>query len=368
MKYSLILLATSMMANSAIAAVIGYGSSNAVLPSKNQEFVYMGFELGILQHVSEKAFTELVEIRQSSNGKQLEAQNVARDLIKGGARLLIGFPTSHEALLTTKIARENNVMAVFAGASHSDLATMGPMVYTTGESMEYAVRSTLDFIQKRFPSRKGALIGNPFAVFSKNQDDHYLKLLQEPTYSNMSIDHLTIRSDTSLSPESLEKLQTNHYAYLIITPYADESGKILSQLEKQGIDLPLIANSSWTTGDVDLIRRFLTHKREPAYCSSFTSPTKSKDYRKFSALFFSRFGKSPTAESSYGYDLGLLIGKLLKQTGKNPSAEDFRLALLKNPCVENTSSGKFCFPGNGGHAIRKLNMLKFNKQGFKSIE
>jgi len=368
MKNSLIVLASCLIANTAGAAVIGYGSSNAVLPSKNQELVYMGFELGILQHITEKAFSELVEIKQSSNGKQLDAQYVARELIKDGARLLIGFPTSHEALLTSKIARENNVMAVFAGASHSDLATMGPMIYTTGESMEYAVRSTLDFIQKRFPNSKGALIGNPFAVFSKNQDDHYLKLLQEPAFSSMRIEHLTVRNDMSLSPEALDKLRSNQYAYLIITPYADESGKMLSQLEKQGIDLPLIANSSWTTGDVDLIRRFLTHKREPSYCASFAGSTKSRDYRKFSSLFFGRFGKLPTAESSYGYDLGLLIGKILKTVGKNPSAEDFRLALAKSPCVENSSSGKFCFPSGGGHAFRKLDILKFNKQGFKPIE
>jgi len=364
MKLAIYFLSSILVINDCNAALIGYGSSDAVLPSKNQELFYMGFELGMQKYVDKKTYSELVESIQISNGSQLGAQSAARTLVKNGSKLLVGFPTSHEALLASKATANNDVVFIFAGAGHSELGKLGKRIYTTGESMETSIKASLDFIETKFKGKKGALIGNPFAVFSRDQDTHFKEFLKEPHYSKVSIEFHSLNKNLQLDPTVVQKLKNNKFDYVILTPYADESGKILEQFEKSSIDLPIISNSSWTTGDVDYIRRFLTNKKQPSFCPSFLL-SDNKDRNSFLKLFKNKFGKDATSESSYGYDLGVIVGQIISKVGKNPKIEDLINSIQSNKCFKNTSSGKICFPKSGGHSIRKLNFYKFTKQGFK---
>jgi hypothetical protein len=147
--------------------LIGYGSSDAVLPAKNQELFYMGFSLGFQNTVKNKNSTSLVSTKQISDNSQLGAIQSVNQLIEDGVKVLVGFPTSHEALLVGKLVKDKGILTIFCGAGHSDLGTFGHSVYTTGESMSYGVDKMMEFISENFKGKKGAIISNPYAVFSK---------------------------------------------------------------------------------------------------------------------------------------------------------------------------------------------------------
>jgi ABC-type branched-subunit amino acid transport system substrate-binding protein len=366
MRLPILVLASIFIIFESNAALIGYGSSDAVLPSKNQELFYMGFELGMQQYVNRKTFFDLVESIQISDGSHLGAQYAAKELMKNGAKILVGFPTSHEALLASKAIKSNEIVSIFAGAGHSELGRMGPNVYTTGESMESSVRAALDFIKRKFSGKKGVLIGNPFAVFSKDQDSHFKKLIEETIYSKISIDFQNLDKHLQIDPTLINKLKNNEYDYLVLSLYSDDSGKILEKLEKLNIDLPIVSNTSWSTNDIEYIRRYLANKSNQTFIPNIDIDNSS--LRKFVKIFHSKFGKEPTSESSYGYDVGIIVGQMISKLGKNPKTEDIIKALQSENCFRNTSSGKICFPSNGGHSIRKLTFFKFTSQGLKPAE
>lgn len=357
-----ILISTSFAVNSSL---VGYGSSDAVLPSKNQELFYMGFNLGYQSIIKAKEFKNGLITRQISDGSQLGAIKSANQLLQEGVKVIVGFPTSHEALLVGKQVKNSGILTIFCGAGHSELATLGNSVFTTGESMKYGVEKMLGFIKKTFSKKKGFIITNPYAVFSKNLSDSILK---NNIIKNENIDLIQLNLDQSLklSDEDLRKISLEKNGYLLMTTYADESVKVLEQFENKQIDIPILANSAWTTGDVDFIRRFLTNRKSPAYVVTLWIAG-SEDSKPFEEAVKKQYGREATSEIAYGYDLGVIIAKTLNQVNTNVTKEEIAKKFRNIRCFDGLSSGKMCFSINGGHVERKISFVKFTKDGFKPI-
>ncbi len=345
--------------------IVGYGSSDAVLPAKNQELFYMGFKLGFEKTVKNKELKNSLTTKQISDGTQLGAIKSASQLIDEGVKVIVGFPTSHEALLVGKYIKDAGILTIFSGAGHSDLATFGPNVFTTGESMTYGVGKMLEFINKTYNKKKGIVITNPFAVFSKNLSD---TILNNKSIMSLNIDLTLMNTDQSLklTDADVQKLKMGRYDYILMTAYADESVKVLEQLENNHLDIPIIANSAWTTGDVDFIRRFLTNRQSAAYVVTiwFAGSDQSKP---FEEAVKKQYGRVATSEIAYGYDLGVIIGKTLNSVGPNATKFEIAEAFRKIRCFDGLSSGTMCFPLKGGHVERTIGFVKFTKDGFKPI-
>ena len=344
-------------------AKIGYGSSDAVLPAKNQELFFMGFEAGFKKMVSEKTAGEILIAEQVADGSPLGAMRSAESLIGRGAVALVGFPTSHEALLASKIALQHGVLAVFSGAGHADLAKLGSLIFTTGESMRYSVESSLAFIKKYFPKGEGVLITNPSAVFSKNQEDTFVDLMKGQQYSGIKMISMQLGRDLKLSEGDVQRLKNIKKGYLCLTPYADESVRLLEQLEKEKLDLPILSNSSWTTGDIEFLRRFLTNRKAPVYSATLWLKG-SPESKNFENLIRQRYGREPTAEMAYGYDLGVIIGQTLNAVKGPLTQKSIAEAFRRIRCFDGVTSGKICFKPEGGHAERKITFVAFTKKGF----
>lgn len=349
------------------APLIGYGSSDAVLPAKNQELFLMGFEVGLQSALKGRKLPDLLVLDQVADGSQLGAIESARRLLAKGIAILTGFPTSHEALLAARIAKDQGVLTIFAAAGHSDLAKMGPNVFTTGESMNYAIQSTLDFIKLKFKSARGVVISNPYAVFSKNQEDMIVEYLRKPEHSALNLRVLQLRRNLTLSEADLALLKSKKTNFIYLTPYADESAKLLEQFSTNHIDLPLVANSSWTTGDVDFGRRFLTARNSPVYAATLWQKG-SQDSRLFEDSIQKRYGRPATSEIAYGFDLGVVVGTTLNGIKGAVTRDSVIAEFKKHGCFEGTTSGKICFDSKGGHARRKFSFARFTKSGFLPLD
>jgi ABC-type branched-subunit amino acid transport system substrate-binding protein len=345
---------------------VGYGFADSVLPAKNQELFYMGFETGFEKILGLGAVKKYVVLERTTGGAALGAQRAADALItKFGVALMVGFPTSHEALLAGRVASAKGVPAIFAGAGHSDLAKMGDMVFTTGESMAASVENMLSFISKNEKGKKGLVISNPRAVFSIDQETAIkARMAKNPS---VKLDFLHLGAEQQIPADELNKLANKEYAFLFFTPYADEIAKSLEQLEGGGIDLPIYTNSSWTTGDVEFIRRFISKKMAPVYSASLWAKDE-REWKVFEKAIIGKFGRTPTSEMSYGYDLGVIAGRIIKSIkGETISVATVKAAIARQRCFSETSSGRICFPLAGGHANRSIHVVKFTKNGFIGV-
>jgi ABC-type branched-subunit amino acid transport system substrate-binding protein len=343
--------------------LVGYGSSDAVLPSKNQELFYMGFELALRQNFSQDQLKQKLITINSSNGSALASQKVCEELIQKGSELIVGFPTSHEALLAAKISKQNNKFAIFAGAGHKDLGEMGPKIITTGESMIESVKQSINFIKQLKLGRKGVVIVNPFAVFSQNQADVLKEVLRND--NKLDITFVNLDKDKTLTSSDLQLIKASEFT--IITPYADETVRFLEQFRENKIDLPIITNSSWTTGDLESIRRYLVERKTPLYSSTLWLKG-APESKYFEQLVLKTYGREAVSEIAYGYDLGIIVRELLKILPYNYNSDDILNAFLKIKCFENTTSGKLCFNPKGGHSLRKIFFVQFNKTNFSKVK
>lgn len=365
----LLLIALNLSSASYAAPLFGYGSSDAVIPAKDQELFYSGFEAGFEATYGSRLPKDLVAIEHVYNGTQLGATESAQKLLKRGVQALIGFPTSHEALLVAGIAQKTKTFALFPAASHSALANFGPTVYSTGESMESGVRKALSFLKSRFKQKKGVVIYSPYAVYSTDQKEIFSRLVPTPEFSDVELQYLPLNAELMLSADQLEAFRKNPPSYIYLTQYASEATSMMAQLENQNIDLPIITNSSWLTGDIEFVRRFLTPRKSPLYSVGVWLKG-SRHSKKFERIVRTKYGIEPTPEIAYGFDLGTVIATIYKDLQKTPNitSDMIRRAFVKHRCYEGASAGKLCFGPNGGHAEREVQFVQFTKTGFIGVE
>ena len=340
---------------------IGYGSSNAVYPARNQEFFYMGYDLAMKSTgATKKASTDTMQI---TDAKALGAVRSANTLIARNPNLLalVGFPTSHEALLASKVAINKDLFFLSAAGSHSSLATLGPNIYTLGEALQSSQHALLRYVSEKFPEQKGLVITNPKATFSLNQE----KLLRSylSAYAKVDLELTSLTDKKELDKTTIKKLVDGAYNYIILTTYADDSTLVFKQLVANNINLNIYTNPSWIVGDIEFVRRLMIAYAGKIQCIS--SVIKGPESKEFEKLATKTYGAEPATEMYYGYDAGTIISQVLQRIEGEITPQSFKAAFLKNPCFEKTTSGTLCFPKKGGHAFRSTHLLSFNKiQGF----
>lgn len=366
MHNSIAMFVVTLVSYGSLAAQIGYGFSDAVLPAKNQELFYMGFEAGAGEVLGTSNLKNAISLVRITDGSQLGAVKSAKQLLAiKEVVMMAGFPTSHEALLVAPLFIENGILSFFAGAGHSSLANFGEIINTTGESMSLSVDTTLNYIKNIYFEKNGLVISNAKAVFSKNQEDSLKSKITKTSLSS-KIQFANLNSNLKLESNILTALKEGHFNYLILTPYADESVHLLEQLEKSGIDIPIITNSSWTTGDVEYIRRFLS-RRKSSVVSTMLWSKKSKDWKLFERKIMKLYGRTPTSEMAYGYDVGIISATLIKKTKPPVTKVSVAKTFSKVKCFEGTSVGRLCFDNNGGHALRKMHLVRFTINGYEEL-
>jgi ABC-type branched-subunit amino acid transport system substrate-binding protein len=360
--YYLYLVFLGFGTSSLHAGVVGYGYSDAVLPKKNQELFFLGFELGFKEKYKGKNPSDLVLTHSSIDGSALGAVSSAKELLKLGSKIIVGFPTSHEALLASQVAIENKTLFIAAAAGHMKLAQSGEYVYTTGEQIAYDAVETLKFIKSKFSNKNGFVISNPKSVFSTDYAKNLRAKYKDKDFESVKLDFYELNSELLLTEDQIRNITLCGDCYIVITHYADESGPLLKQFDESKIDMPILSNSSWTTGDIELIRRYLAYRKQPIY--SFTLWLKgSKESKEFEKLLKKRFGREPVTEISFGYDLGVVTAETLNRVQGPYTKESIFKAFVDNLCFDNTSSGRICFTKNGGHAERKIYFVQFYKDG-----
>ncbi len=350
--------------------LIGYGSSDAVYSAKNQEFFLMGFTLGLEEKLKPPLniqIKHLLNVVQLNDRQSLSALRAADKLLKENIAVLAGFPTSHEALLVAPSAQKHKTIFISAAAVHSELAMKGSYVYSLGESIITSNNALISFVNKRFKSQTGIVTIQPEKVFSKNHVEA-LRKSNSTMFEKLSLFETNLTVEGKLKDSVLDNLLRGQYGYILITTYADDSIQLLEQLITYNINLPLITNSAWTIGNIELVHRLLMQYKGDIYCvSSIIDGMKSAKI--FEDTYSSRYGKKPESEMYYGYDLGIIVAETINRIKGKITKKKFHQAFTRNLCFDKTTTGKVCFPKEGGHVQRDMYWLKFSgKKGFKVVD
>jgi ABC-type branched-subunit amino acid transport system substrate-binding protein len=347
---------------------IGYGSSDAVLPAKNQELYYLGFEAGLSRKLGDDQWSKYVTTYQISDGSPLGAIKSVKELIGRGVKIIAGFPTSHEAVLVGELASKKGILTISPSAGHSKLAEMGGTVYTTGESIRITVDTVVALANSIInKSDYGLIVYNPRAVFSVDQEEELRRQVDSGGYRDFKVDKTYLLPDLKLENRVLDDLRKEKYKYLIITMYPDESVELMKQLDDNGIEVPIVTNSSWSAGDIEFVRRIIAHRKSPIYGYTLWLEN-SPAARDISRYIASKYGRKPTMQIVDGYDLGIIVGTLIQRMNADHSHADPTKLFTDDLCFSGTSAGKMCFPSGGGHAKRRVYKVKISKDGWVQMK
>lgn len=366
--WSLLLLLVLASDAKAMSPIVGYGSSDAILPAKNQELFYLGFEAGMTRRLKSPALSEYVTTSQISDGSYLGAIKSVKNLIMRNVKIIAGYPTSHEAVLVGRITRDLNVLTIFPSAGHSELAAMGDRVFTTGESTGVTVNSMIA-IAKGIKQNVGkCLISfNPRAVFSMDQDEELEKAISQGRHQGLVFEKVYLSESLRLDDAIIKSLREGKYDCLIMTMYPDESVEIMKQLDENGLGVPIVTNSSWSTGDIEFLRRIIAHMKSPIYGFSLWVK-ESPQYQDAATYIERKYGRKPTTEIMDGYDLGIIVGTIIQRMQSHNEYDDPLAMFQEDTCFEGTSTGKICFPVGGGHAVRTVHKVMISKDGYIPVK
>ncbi len=346
---------------------IGYGSSTAIVTSRIQEGFLMGFRFGLQSVLKKDEVQQLLTINQVADGSQLGAIKSAVELIDKKVSVLTGFPGSHDAILAASVARSAGIMGIFVGANHNKLSELGPDIYTTGHSMNTEVLSILKFVEKKFPRQRGLVVFNSTAVASISQEVIFKQLLGTKEFSGLNLNLRRLNASFVLDESDLKELKLKKVDYLILTPYPEAAVSLTEQLIQYSLDVPIVSGSAWGTVDSDVMRRFISTKKAPFYMAvSWLKGLKTS--AGIEKAFRFSFGRDPTPDNMFGYDLGRIIGTIAKRTKKPISGQTFKKAFNLDTCFSGLSIGKLCFGPGGGHSDRKVNFVKYTPKGFEFVD
>jgi ABC-type branched-subunit amino acid transport system substrate-binding protein len=153
----------------------------------------------------------------------------------------------------------------------------------------------------------------------------------------------------------------------VLATYPDDSLGALQSLRKVNVDLPVIANSSWTTGDVALIQSTLSKFKSDIFCAALWIPG-SKNSVRFEKIYREKFNAFPTAEAASGFDLGVIVGQTVGRVKGDLTKESFAEAFSREACFDGTTKGQFCFPKSGGFSDKKVEFVKYSNNRFVEVK
>ncbi len=342
----------------ALAGKVGFGSTTSVASRSFQENVYLGFEAGMHKTLGKEKTDAFVVASQLTDKSPLSATRSAETLLKNGAIGLVGFPTSHDALLAADVARKAGVLSFFAGAAHRDLAKKGPLVYSTGGSMDSLFDSLFIFLKRTFPQKRGLAVVSPFNAFSMNQEATLLEKTKAPDASLPLLDLRRLTKAQVLSNEDLAQVKAKTYDYLYLTLYPEDLPALLSQLTAAKIDLPMVSVSG---ADPSVLERFLANMKSPFYLGSSYDP-RTLAARHLDQQMLKQFKVKANPELGMGYDLGIVVGTILSRVSGPLTKQSFIDAFNKDRCftgIVRSVDGKVCFPQGGGHIFQGAIFRRF---------
>ncbi len=343
------------------AAKIGYGSSTAVVSPSYQENVLRGFELGVARLLGPETGDSPFLVKQV-NDKSIQGATVAANsLIDSGVVALVGFPVSHDALLAADVARKAGVLAIFGSPSHTAMAEKGPLVYSTGASISTLQDDLLQFLIEKFPGKKGLAVVNPSSVFSINQETLLKAKMEKLPGLKIEIARL---ADGLVMPEAVfSRMKKGEFDYVYLSLYPDDLVALFNQMQAGKVDLPMVAFGG---PDPEILRRFVAVKKAPYFIGTTWVPS-DPQMKELDKEVFKKYGKNATFETVIGYNLGMVVGQVIKSVEGPLTKSSVITAFRKKSCYAVLGNRQLCFGPNGGHATSNgLRFARFSQVGMEA--
>jgi branched-chain amino acid transport system substrate-binding protein len=266
---------------------------------------------------------------------------------------VVGAIWSTHSLAVAQVLQEHHIPMISPGSTAPEVTRTGSFIFRTCYTDDFQGKLMADFAFRSMGYRRAAVLTNISETYSKILARYFAasfvndggKVVVEEGYKGSAVDFKDI----------LLPIKAMHPEVIFIPGYSQDSGLIIKQARKLGLDTVFMGGDAWETAVVEYAGSAL----EGSYFSTFWHP--SVPYprsHKFIKLFRSAYGDSEiSAYAPMAYDAVLLFADAI-QRARSTNPETIRDALAATRGFQG-ATGTYTFDDEGNPIDKGASILKF---------
>jgi branched-chain amino acid transport system substrate-binding protein len=295
----------------------------------------------------------------------LYARQAAFKAVEHPVAGVVGSIWSTHSLAVAQVLQEHHIPMISPGSTAPEVTRTGSFIFRTCYTDDFQGKLMADFAYRSIGYRRAAVLTNISETYSKILARYFAanfvsdggKVVLEEGYKGSAIDFKDI----------LLPIKALHPEVIFIPGYSQDSGLIIKQARKLGLDTVFMGGDAWETA----VAEYAGSALEGSYFSTFWHP--SVPYprsHKFIALFRSAYGDGEiSAYAPMAYDAVLLFADAIRRA-KSTNPETIRHALSQTRGFQG-ATGTYTFDDHGNPINKGASILKFSSgrwSFFKSFE
>lgn len=283
------------------------------------------------------------------NARQAATKAVYRRVVG-----VVGAVWSTHSLAVAPVLQENKIPMISPGSTAPEVTQTGHYIFRTCYTDDFQGKLMADFAFKSTGYRRAAVLTNISETYSKILARYFSanfisnggEVIFKGGYKGSATDYLDILQPlTSLKPD-----------VVFVPGYSQDSGLIIKQARKLGIDAVFMGGDAWETAVADYAGTAL----EGSYFSTFWHPNVPfPKNRAFMARFNSVYDKAKnSAYVPLAYDAVWLLADAIRRS-KSIEPQKIRDALAATQDFQG-ATGRYSFNAHGDPVNKGASILKFN--------
>ena len=297
-----------------------------------------------------------------TTGAVIGARKGVEALLKHKAAAVVGAATGEVSFSATKLLNENQLILISAG-SRRRLGDSGPYNFRCALTEKDAIGSMIDYVKKKRGWKR-------YALFSSVVNDYSIQLngifKAELINRGLTVTHelylwsnamTNIMDDERSIAGQLKQLKKNTPEALIFTGNGIEGAELLKEMEKIGIDIPLIGAEDLASKEFLSVGKMALGTL--VYGGFDPKSTKPK-VKAFVKNYTKKFGKAPDQLAALAYDSYYMLAHAI-ENAKSMRPSHIRKALMAIKDFDGVT-GKTSI-GPTGEAIKEAFVFELQKTG-----
>jgi len=327
--------------------VAGCGGSNS---GKNEDVIKLGFlgaltgdvanygipaEKGMKMAIDEinaqggVLGKQLVGIYEDNKGDSTEIGNITQKYItRDKVVALVGDPCTGLTKVAAEIAQSNQVVLFSPGATGAGVVEIGDFIFRNTMLDEVAVPVVVDWMIKDKQWTKFAIItslNNGYSTALTPIFEREIKAQGGTIVLQESIND----KETDFSAQ-ITKLKGVGADVLVFTGYYTEAALIMKEVQKQGLDIPLVGGDGLYGQDLVKLGGDAVEQKVILYCG-FAADQPSEQTIKFVENYRKLYNEEPDMFSAQYYDAVMILAQAMKNSNStDPKVFKDEIAKLKD--------------------------------------
>lgn len=283
----------------------------------------------------------------------LNARQAANKAVYRRVVGVVGAVWSTHSLAVAPVLQEHKIPMISPGSTAPEVTQTGNYIFRTCYTDDFQGKLMADFAFKSTGYRKAAVLTNISETYSKILARYFStnfisnggKVIFKGGYKGSATDYMNIlRPLTSLKPD-----------VVFVPGYSQDSGLIIKQARKLGIDAVFMGGDAWQTAVADYAGTAL----EGSYFSTFWHPNVPyPKNRAFMDRFTAAYDKEKnSAYAPLAYDAVWLLADAMRRS-KSLEPQKIRDALAATQDFEG-ATGRYSFNAQGDPVNKGASILEF---------